>query len=257
MNEPEKLYWGFLTERDNPGRDLAANPNFVEMSRAEMFLASCVNILRNEYGFLESLRRGSAVDRDGAELPLYTYGAIEYLVQFDFSAKRVFEFGAGGSTLFWMRRAREVISVESDQQWCEKLEPKLAGNARLLFAQGDDFPCSIGRVSGDFDVIVVDGAGYRYDCAAQAVGRLASGGIIILDNADWHPSTAAMLKGKGLLQVDMTGFKPCYSHTSTTSIFFDRRFDFPTIADRQPGYGVGAKHIHSAEWDRPCAKSAG
>jgi hypothetical protein len=254
MSGQEKVFWGFLRPQDNPGRSLELNPSFIEMPRAEIYLASCMHILRTAYGFAESVNRGTALDREGAELPLYSYAAIEYLNQFDFRAKRVFEFGAGGSTLFWMRRALEVISVESDQTWCEKLRPQLSANAQLVYAEGDNFPFSIGQFDGVFDVIVVDGAGYRYDCAVEAVEKLARGGIIILDNADWHPDTAAMLKKSGLLQVDMTGFKPCYSHTSTTSIFFERTFDFPTLAGRQPAFGLGAKPLHSAEWDRPTAK---
>jgi hypothetical protein len=254
MSDDEKLYWGFLTARDNPGKSLGLNPNFLEMPRAEMYLASCMYILRSAYGFVESINRGTATGPDGADLPLYTYAAIEYLNQFDFTSKRVFEFGAGGSTLYWMRRAREVVSVENNQGWCDRLRPQLSPNTQLVFAEGDTFPLSIRQFDGTFDVIVVDGAGYRYDCAAEAVTRLADGGIVILDNSDWHPNTAALLKGSGLLQVDMTGFKPCYSHTSTTSIFFDREFDFPTLATRQPAYGFGAKNLQSTEWDQPVAR---
>ena len=251
MTEQDKLYWGFLRQQDNPGKDLGLNPNFVEMPREEVFLASCANILRNVYGYVESVRLGNAVDRNGAELPLYTYAAIEYLDQFDYSAKRVFEFGAGASTLYWMRRAREVVSVDNSREWCDKLAPRLAGNARVLFAEGAGLPAAIRQFEAPFDVIIIDSGGYRYDCAREAVGKLADGGLVVLDNADWHPATAALLKQSVLLQVDMTGFKPCYSHTSSTSLFFHRAFDFPTVAGRQPVFGLGAKRLHSADWDRP------
>ncbi len=251
MTEQEKLYWGFIRQQDNPGKDLELNPGFIEMPREEMFLASCANILRTVYGYVESVRLGHAVDRKGAELPLYTYSAIEYLDQFDFSTKRVFEFGAGASTLYWMRRAREVVSVDNNRAWCDKLASQVAGNARVLFAEGTALPAAIRSFEGPFDVIVVDSGGYRYDCAREALGKLAPGGLVILDNSDWHPATAALLKQGGLLQVDMTGFKPCYSHTSSTSLFFHRAFDFPTVAQRQPVFGLGAKHLHSVEWDQP------
>ena len=254
MTEQEKLYWGFLRQQDNPGKDLDLNPNFIEMPREEMFLASCMSILRTVYGYSESVRLGHAVDRNGAELPLYTYSAIEYLDQFDFSQKRVFEFGAGASTLYWMRRAREVVSVDNNKAWCDKLAPQLTGNARVLFAEGTALPATIRQFEGSFDVVVVDSGGYRYDSAREALAKLAPGGLVILDNSDWHPATAALLKQGGLLQVDMTGFKPCYSHTSTTSLFFHRAFDFPTVAERQPVFGLGAKRLHSADWDRPAEK---
>ena len=249
---PPKV-WGSIEPGDQPLETFALNPNFIEMNRGEMFLAACANILRHSYGFLETVEQGRALDKEGNDLPLYTYPAIEYLTQFDFSAKRVFEFGAGGSTIFWMKRASEVISVENNPDWVRELTPRLSANAKVLSVQGDEFPKTIRDQEGVFDVIVVDSAGYRYDCAVESVGKLAAGGMIILDNSDWHFNTAAMLKGSGLIQVDMTGFKPTYSHTSTTSIFLHREFDFSTVGNRQPAYGIGAKRIHSTDWDKPSA----
>jgi len=251
MNAFKKTFWGFIDPGNEPTEPLEINPSFVEMTKGEMFLASCTNILRYSYGFIDTVETDRAVDKDGNELPLYTYPAIEYLTQFEFGNKRVFEFGAGGSTIFWMKRAKEVFSVENNHEWIKELRPRLGENASILAAEGSDFPRKIREVNGLFDVIVVDGAGFRYDCAVEALEKLARGGMIILDNSDWHFNTAAMLKDSGLLQVDMTGFKPCYSHTSTTSIFFHREFNFPTTTSRQPAYGLGAKRQHSAEWDRP------
>lgn len=256
MKEVEKIFWGFIDPRQEPTKPLEINPNFIEMARGEMYLASCANILRYSYGFVDAVETGKPIDKDGEELPLYTYPAIEYLSQFDFSGKRIFEFGAGGSTIFWMKRAQEVISVENNLEWIDKLSSRLSDNAKILAAEGTDFPRKISELDGVFDVIVVDSAGFRYDCAVEAIEKLATGGIIILDNSDWHFNTAAMLKDSGLLQVDMTGFKPCYSHTSTTSIFFHREFNFPTTADRQPAYGIGAKQLHSADWDKPSVGAA-
>jgi len=251
MKKVPTNFWGFVPPGQQPQQQLEINPNFIEMSRGEMFLASCINILRYEYGFVDAVENGTAVDKEGEELPLYTYPAIEYLTQFDFSSKRIFEYGSGGSTVFWMKRAKEVFSVENNPEWIDKLRPRLHDNAKILAAEGNEFAGKIREVDGLFDVIVVDGAGFRYDCAAEAIGKLAEGGIIILDNSDWHFNTAAMLKKSGLLQVDMTGLKPCYSHTSTTSIFFHREFNFPTTANRQPTYGIGAKQLHSTNWDEP------
>jgi hypothetical protein len=251
MMNQETKFWGAVDSSHEPSERLKTNPVFVEMSKSEMFLASCTNILRNSYGYIKSVEHGAAFDEEGSELPLNTYPAIEYLTQFDFSEKRIFEFGAGGSTLFWMRRSKQVISVENHLEWSQKLTPQLNERAQIMHLEGVEFPRAISTVEGLFDVIVVDSSAMRYDCASQALTKLAPGGMIILDNSDWHFNTAAMLKTAGLLQVDMTGFKPSYSHTSTTSLFFHREFDFPTIAVRQPVHGVGAKNLHSSDWDKP------
>jgi hypothetical protein len=249
-NKSGEYLWGQISS-DEPFEEIEKNPQLIKMTYGELFLASCSNILRTGYGYLESIKKWGGIDADGNEIPVYTYPTIEYLNQFDYSNKRVFEFGSGGSTLYWMRRAKEVVSLENNREWTEKLTPQLSKNARVIHAEGKDYPLKIHEEAGSFDVIVVDSSGMRYDCAVEAIKKLSPGGMIILDNSDWHFNTASMLKKSGLLQVDMSGFKPLYSHTGTTSIFFHRDFDFPTVEDRQPSYAIGAKRIHSTHWDYP------
>ena len=248
------MFWGKLTPAKGKEAEIQRHPDVIEMDKGELFLSSCVNILRNIYGFVDATNKGIASDKKGDYLPLYTYPATEYVSQFDYSQKRVFEFGAGASTLFWMQRAAQVVSIENNEEWYKKLASQVNQRVELLFSPGDDFPYAITKQSGLFDVIVVDGGGYRYDCANFAVQKLAPGGLIILDNADWHFNTAALLKKAGLLQVDMTGFKPCESHTSSTSLFFHREFNFTTLEKRQPRFGMGAKRLHSSDWDKPYPK---
>lgn len=248
------MFWGNFTSAQANDDRLKRHPGAIEMSKGEMFLASCANILRNAYGFYRSTEQGVAQDENGQYLPLYTYPAIEYLYQFDYSDKRIFEYGAGASTMFWMERAAQVVSVENNPEWYSSLKPKLNSKTKLLFAEGDKFPFALEGEEGLFDVIVVDGAGYRFDCATVALSKLAKGGVVVLDNADWHPNTAKLLRDAGLIQVDMSGFKPCECHTSTTSIFMHRDFNFRTLESRQPSYAKGAKLIHSEDWDKPYAK---
>lgn len=246
------VFWGRYDDRI-ADQDLRQRPESIEMSRGEMCIAACMNILRHGYGVVQTADVNRPFDRNGQPLPLYTYPAIEYLTQFDYRTKRVFEYGAGSSTLFWMQRAQQLVSVDNDPHWYSMLKPRLGGHVTLHLEEADGFPYCIERYEHPFDVIVIDGSGYRYDCAEVALPHLAPGGLIVLDNADWHHHTAALLKRSGLLQVDMTGFKPTEHHTSTTSLFFHRAFDFPTLEQRQPSFGIGAKPAHSSAWDRPYA----
>ncbi len=248
------MFWGAFSSQQEQGGRLKRHPQAVEMPKSEMFLASLTNILRNVYGFTKAVDAGEAVDQEGNSLPLFTYPAIEYLVQFNYQDKRVFEYGAGGSTKFWMQRAQQVVSLENNAEWVQRLKPNLADNVDLKLVTDDQFPWSIEQEAEGFDVIIIDSAGYRYDCATAALKKLNKGGMIILDNSDWHPNTAAFLKQSGLIQVDMTGFKPGECHTSTTSIFLHREFNFASLAANQPQFGMGAKHIHSEGWDKPYAK---
>ena len=52
------------------------------------------------YGFFKSVLRRASIDRRGLPIPWYTYPAIDFLVQIDFSDKTVFEYGCGNSTLW-------------------------------------------------------------------------------------------------------------------------------------------------------------
>lgn len=61
------------------------------------------------------------------EQPWLTYDAIALLTRIlkDRPYARVFEYGSGGSTLFFARRAAEVVSVEHDPKWAETVFSRL------------------------------------------------------------------------------------------------------------------------------------
>lgn len=247
----KKAYWGqFDARSEEIAKALEQRPDVIEMSKGELFLASVANILRHEYGFVAAADIDTPVDAKGDWIPLFTYPCIEYIAQFDLRDKRVFEWGSGASTLYWMSRARSVISIESDPEWFRRMNARKAENVELVLDQSDGYPGQIERREELFDLIVIDGSGYRYDCATLAHRKLARGGMIILDNADWHAMSAGVLKAAGLIQVDFSGFKVTESHTSTTSVFLHREFAFETLQSTQPAYAMGAKCALS-RWDRP------
>ena len=208
---------------------------------------AAVRILFREYGYWQSVRRRAPVDAAGNPVPWLTYPAVEYLDQFDFSAKTVFEFGAGQSTRFWCARAARVVSVESNPVWYERVRGQMAANGAIyLVPEPGRYAQRLAQETDRFDVIVVDGI-ERRACCAEAVQKLRPGGLIILDNADWHHHCAALLRAAGLLEVDMTGFGPCNGYTWTTSLFFHREFAFPLRGNRQPLHGRGSlPHLESA-----------
>lgn len=249
----DKTLWGTFSAQDVETHSLDQRPDLVAMSRGEMYLASCCNILRYGHGFVAATNAAEPKDAGGNWIPLFTYPCVEYLRQFDLRTKRVFEWGSGASTLFWMQRAQAVTSVENNRDWYDIMLRMKNDRSTLILESTDRFPFLIREQAGLFDVIVVDSYGYRYDCAAEAIPKLAPGGMIILDNSDWHPATAAMLKQSGLIQVDFSGFKVTECHASTTSVFLQRAFDFPVLGTRQPAYCVGAKKTVSG-WDKPYAQ---
>lgn len=224
--------------------------NVLEFPNDWVTALQCAKILLHDYGFLRSTEENNPVDRDGKPLPLYTYPAIEYLNNLDFSECDVFEYGSGNSTVYWSGRARSVVAVENLLEWYDRIKNEIPPNARVIFADGDGFPEAINDCSVSFDVIVIDGKGYRFDCAEEAVTKLKPGGMIILDNSDWHFQTAAYLRSKDLIQIDFSGFRPIQHFTSTTSLFLHRQFALKPRQDRQPVASIGGKAVHSKGWDK-------
>ena len=208
-------------------------------------------ILAFQYGYLRSVATEKPLDGSGAPYPWYTYPAMEYLNQLDFSNKSVFEYGCGHSTLFWAARAAKVVSVEHEKPWYELVKPRLPDGCTLMYeAESDAYASAIERMPELFDVIVIDGLVHgrtRLKCARAAVPRLRDGGMIILDNSDWLPESSRFLREAGLIEVDMTGFAPINDYTCTTSFYLHPRFAFRPLRDRQPEPGVGSRPYN---WER-------
>jgi Methyltransferase domain len=209
-------------------------------------------ILCFRYGHLNSASKKRSIDAAGEPIPWYTYPAIEYIKQLDFTVKSVFEYGSGNSTVFWSRIAGRVISVEDDEVWHGTISREVGAVATVILEPDlEAFVSTIARVPGRFDVIVIDGPARgltRLKCCKAAREHLNEGGVIILDNSDWLPESAAFLRHTGLLQVDMTGFAPLNAHTGTTSFFFDRQFSFRPKAEKQPTHGIGSLPY---DWESP------
>jgi hypothetical protein len=76
--------------RTRLGTTLAASPLRPQFWRSSFEAA---RILWFQYGHLQSVRVRESIDGSGEAVPWYTYPAIEFLKQFDFTEKSVFEYG--------------------------------------------------------------------------------------------------------------------------------------------------------------------
>lgn len=174
-------------------------------------------------GYFRSVVSGAPVAANGSPLPWFTYPAIEYLKQFNFSEKRVFEYGAGNSSLFWSARAREVVAVESDRKWFSRISGNCPANLHVnLHTDKEGYVSCITRQEGKFDVIVIDGQ-WRNACAAICDDYLNTQGMIIVDNSDRHYKGCDLLREKGFFQIDFSGLSPVNRYASTTSVFIHTR----------------------------------
>ena len=208
-----------------------------------------IKVLEIDYNHFQSAYQKKCITRGGSPIPWYTYPAIEYLSQLDFSEKVIFEYGCGYSTLFWSGRAKEVKCVEDNAAWADFIRSHRSPNVEIRFTNSkEEYVSEISRYAINFDVIVIDGEHYRLKCAQIAPTLLNPGGLIILDNSDHYFRTAQILREANLLQVDMTGFGPIQGCTWTTSLFFDRAFNFRPVDNIQPHPGIGS--ADSSEQER-------
>ena len=109
----------------------------------------------------------------------------------DWSASDVFEFGSGNSSFWWAARARSVTSVKNEPNWHAELISRLPDNAHAILQTERPMQDVLTESDRTYDVIAIDNGSNRIETARAALTRLASGGLIILDNAEWYYQTAA------------------------------------------------------------------
>jgi hypothetical protein len=184
-------------------------------------------------GWHRSVRMGLAADRTGNPLPWYTYPAIEWLEPRIRASDSVFEFGAGQSTLWFASHAREVVSVEHNVAWYQRLSTRVGPNVSLQLRptdaseRGDDSEDSEYAAAIDaypqqsFDVVAIDGV-ERVACIRHTISRLKLDGLLILDNSDrpWLRAGIELLLQEGFGRVDFHGFVPAYGTYNCTSVFW-------------------------------------
>lgn len=169
------------------------------------------------------------------ELPWISFGALHYLEAHLQPHHEVFEFGGGGSTLYFARRTRSVVTIESHAEWHERLVSMLnqrrlrnvrcelhplTGDAIEQF-QNDSFFQSIRKRM--WDVILVDCyCGFsaspfgqlRPHALTLAMEQLNPGGFIVLDDSWMYQSLLTPRLGWRI--IDYIGPGPCrYGVTST------------------------------------------
>jgi hypothetical protein len=187
------------------------------------------------------------------EIPWITFPAIRFLKAFLSKEMRVFEYGSGGSTIFFSQRVKEVVSVEHDPKWkslvVESIDKKELKNCSIFLilpeesahSKNDldpedidsykstdganlsktfrDYASSIDKYPEEyFDLILIDGRA-RPSCFKHAVPKVKRrGGIIMLDNTDrdyYLKNIGNLVEGTKFL--DFPGFVPGLITPSRTS----------------------------------------
>ncbi len=151
------------------------------------------------------------------KVPWLVFRCIDFLEQWLRKDMKVYEYGSGGSTLFFAAHVNKVWSVDHDQEWYKITKQSLADgqikNVDYKLLEGvpdkdfnkknpldptsnlsarrefrglsfDAYVNSIDEFDDQyFDLVVVDGRA-RQSCILHAVPKIKKGGILLLDNAD-------------------------------------------------------------------------
>jgi hypothetical protein len=173
-------------------------------------------------GWTNSRRQKVAVDASGEPLPWYTYPAIRFLADRLPKGISVFEYGTGYSTLWWSRRASEVIGCEHDHAWFQRIAELAPSNVKITHRALDDgYARSAVDTGRKFDVIAIDGR-RRVECARNAVHALSDDGIIVWDNSDRDKYNEGydILKQNGFGRIDFWGIGPLNVREWSTAVFY-------------------------------------
>ena len=200
------------------------------------------NIVR-KMGFEDSFNTKSSIDKNGNPIPWFSYPAIEFLKEMNFSDCSVFEYGSGNSTFWWAEQARKVTAVEHDKKWYMQLQEKLSGNATVLFCENDiAYSAALTEM---YDVIIIDGL-WRDLCAVEALKHIKNDGIIILDDSqrvqslEEYKKTLEVLRADTrFIQIDFFGFCPMAPCTKVTTLFISRARVMKYKETYVPAYGIG------------------
>jgi hypothetical protein len=167
-----------------------------------------INLLYIKYflRWIKSFKSNSVDDQS----PWIVFEVIDFLDKWLNEEKMVFEWGSGGSTLYFSSKVKKIFSIEHNSEWFNRinliiqnkkiknvdyrlLEPVIGNNVDKIYLSSDDnykeknflnYCKAINKFPNNyFDLIVIDGRA-RDGCIKESLLKIKEEGIIILDNSD-------------------------------------------------------------------------
>ena len=203
---------------------------------------------RHLFRWVESKRENYLIRKP---LPWMTFDAIDFIGSRLRRGCKVFEYGSGGSTLFWLKWDPEIVSVEHDATWHALMVQKIQISARVqyrhvppekrgafgkvdpsdprLFASDDDlyqgysFETYVRQIEGFsdgyFDLVIVDGRA-RPSCLSMSAPKVKPGGFLVLDNAEREYYTVRTKEFLTDYRVhEFRGIGPCNNYFWQTNVY--------------------------------------
>lgn len=159
--------------------------------------------------------------------PWWNSRAIRYFHNRVLPGGRVFEWGSGGSTVWFVNRGMEVTSVESEREWAERVRARCRAHATVILIPGqqhgsmrseplgpdrgvhffDEYVRAIENYPDSyFDAAVIDGR-CRFECARLARSKVKPGGLVVLDDSQTSSYAGCLALFKGWSTERIAGFR--------------------------------------------------
>jgi protein-L-isoaspartate O-methyltransferase len=175
-------------------------------------------------GWFKAFDSQQAVDGKGQPIPWVTYSFIDFIKPRLTKDLTIFEYGSGNSTLFYAQRVRNVVSVEHDEAWYQKIVKQKAPNAEMIFCNlttDGEYAKKAASLAEKFDIIIVDGRD-RVNCCKYGIDALTEKGVIVLDDSEResYQQARVFLKTHGFKELSFSGISPGLFYEKATSVFY-------------------------------------
>lgn len=198
------------------GHELRNLPGLIQLR----FCLELIQKASNE-GRFKSIRQGP-VDGKGVPLPWLTPSSIYYLNNLDISEKRMLEFGAGHSTVWFSHKVRDILSFECSEIWISVLRQRFQYNGKIQLVDEDFDGSDIDFSTAD--LVLVDGLD-RTGILNNIIFSLDTGTrieLLIIDNPEFINDLTLTRLDSYFHRIDFVGVANGSWQSTTTTIMIPK-----------------------------------
>jgi len=174
-------------------------------------------------GWVRSVLSGEIVGADGEPVPWMTRSFIDFIAPRLNPKMRVFEYGAGASTLFYALHVGEVLAVEHDARFAARLRPRLPANARVCVCpeRSEDYANAIAQMENAPNLVSIDGLD-RVRCLTAALKHATSDAVIVFDDTQLpeYAQIYRVMRDGGFRALDFWGLAAMRVEYRSTTVFY-------------------------------------
>ncbi|WP_411029401.1 hypothetical protein [Spongiimicrobium sp. 3-5] len=191
-------------------------------------------------GWRKSILAKKPLNQKKMPIPWLTYSFLDFFESRLTKDMKVFEYGAGNSTLWFASRVGSVASVDHNQEWYDYIKSTFPDNVSLAlriypdekidfhkraflpFEKESEYSKYILDTDELYDIIVVDGID-RNNSIKYAVEKVSKNGVIIVDNLEYEKEFSEgvnFLFNNNYKLLPFWGLSPGVYHKTCTGIFY-------------------------------------